>query len=169
MQQSARVAVVILNFNGRQLLQKFLPSVIKYSTSAVIYIADNASTDDSIPYLKENYPQIKLINLPENYGFAKGYNEALQQIDADYFILLNSDVEVTNNWIEPIIQAMEADKTIAAAQPKMLSYNAKNEFEYAGACGGFIDKYGYPFCRGRIFNYLEKDNGQYDNSMEIFW
>jgi GT2 family glycosyltransferase len=164
-----RVAVVILNFNGKQLLQKFLPAIIQYSLNATVYIADNASSDDSVSYLKEHYPAIKLIELKENYGFAKGYNEALKQVDADYFVLLNSDVEVTPDWINPIISLMEADKTIAAAQPKILSYNAKDEFEYAGACGGFIDKYGYPFCRGRIFNTLEKDNGQYNYAIEIFW
>lgn len=166
---SSTVAVVILNYNGEKLLGKFLPSVINYSANATIYVADNASNDDSLSYLKENYPDIKLIELKENYGFAKGYNVALKQIDADYFILLNSDVEVTPNWIEPIISLMEGDLTVAAAQPKILSYNAKNEFEYAGACGGFIDKYGYPFCRGRIFNSLEKDMGQYNDAIEIFW
>jgi len=167
--QNPKVAVVILNFNGKKLLQKFLPAVIQHSSSATLYIADNASTDDSIPYLKENHPEIKRIELKVNYGFAKGYNEALKLVDADYFILLNSDVEVTPDWINPIIHLMEADKTIATAQPKILSYNDKDEFEYAGACGGFIDKYGYPFCRGRIFNTLEKDNGQYNNAIEIFW
>jgi hypothetical protein len=167
--QSLKVAVVILNFNGKHLLQKFLPTVIQYSTNATIYLADNNSTDDSISYLKENYPEIKIITLTENYGFAKGYNEALKQINADYFVLLNSDVEVTPDWINPVVNLMEADKAIAAAQPKILSYNAKDEFEYAGACGGFIDKYGYPFCRGRIFNSVEKDNAQYNDTIEIFW
>ena len=163
------IAVVILNFNGKKLLQKFLPTVIQYSSQAIIYVADNASTDDSVSCLKTEFPAIKLIELEENHGFAKGYNEALKQVDADYYILLNSDVEVTPNWIEPIINLMAADKTIAAAQPKILAYNAKNEFEYAGACGGFIDKYGYPFCRGRIFDTLEKDNAQYNQPTEVFW
>jgi hypothetical protein len=167
--QSSKVAVVILNFNGKKLLQRFLPAVIQHSTNATIYLADNASVDDSISYLKESHPEIRIIELQENYGFAKGYNEALKQVDADYFILLNSDVEVTPDWINPVINLMEADKIIAAAQPKILSYNAKDEFEYAGACGGFIDKYGYPFCRGRIFNTLEKDSGQYNSAIEIFW
>ena len=167
--QSAKVAVVILNYNGRKLLQKFLPSVIKYSENVSIYVADNASTDDSVSFLKENYPAIRYIELKENYGFAKGYNEALKKIDADYFVLLNSDVEVTSGWINSVINLMEGDKIIAAAQPKILSYNSKDEFEYAGACGGFIDKYGYPFCRGRIFNTLEKDNAQYNDVIEIFW
>jgi len=167
--QSLKVAIVILNFNGKHLLQKFLPTVIQYSTQATIYVADNASTDDSIAFLKTEFPTIKLIELKENYGFAQGYNEALKQVDADYFVLLNSDVEVTPNWIEPIISLMMADKTIAAAQPKILAYNTKDEFEYAGACGGFIDKYGYPFCRGRIFDTLEKDNAQYNKPIEVFW
>ncbi|HEX7415033.1 MAG TPA: glycosyltransferase family 2 protein [Bacteroidia bacterium] len=166
---TSKVAIVILNFNGKNLLQKFLPSVIQYSENATIYVADNASSDDSCLYILEHYPEIKIIALKENYGFAKGYNEALKQVDADYFVLLNSDVEVTTNWISPIINLMDSDKTIAAAQPKILSYNNKTEFEYAGACGGFIDKYGYPFCRGRVFNTLEKDRGQYNNAIEIFW
>ncbi|MHB8259881.1 MAG: glycosyltransferase family 2 protein [Bacteroidia bacterium] len=166
---TSKVAVVILNFNGKNLLQKFLPSVIQYSESATIYVADNGSSDDSCLFVKEHYPEIKIIALKENYGFAKGYNEALKQVDADYYVLLNSDVEVTPNCISPIISLMDGDKTIAAAQPKILSYHDKTEFEYAGACGGFIDKYGYPFCRGRIFNTLEKDNGQYDDVIEIFW
>ncbi len=167
--QNVIVAVVILNFNGKNLLQKFLPGVIQHSLQATIYVADNASTDDSISFLKSEFPTVKLIELKENYGFAKGYNEALKQVKADYFVLLNSDVEVTPNWIEPIINLMQADKTIAAAQPKILAYNIKDEFEYAGACGGFIDKYGYPFCRGRIFDTLEKDNTQYNQPIEIFW
>src|ERR1035437_2473093 len=166
---TSKVAVVILNFNGKNLLQKFLPSVIQYSENATIYLADNASYDDSCLYIKEYFPEIKIIALKENYGFAKGYNEALKQVDADYFVLLNSDVEVTPNWISPIINLMDSDKTIAATQPKILSYTNKTEFEYAGACGGFIDKYGYPFCRGRVFNTLEKDKGQYNNAIEIFW
>ena len=167
--QELNIAVVILNFNGKKLLQKFLPAVIEYSTRATIYIADNASTDDSLLFLKTEFPSVKLIELKQNYGFAKGYNEALKQVKADYFVLLNSDVEVTANWIEPVITLMESDKTIAAAQPKILSHNTKDEFEYAGACGGFIDKYGYPFCRGRIFDTLEKDNAQYSEPIEVFW
>ncbi len=163
------VAVVILNFNGKKLLKQFLPAVILHSEKAVVYVADNASADDSVSFLKKEFPLVKLIELKTNYGFAKGYNEALKQVDADYFILLNSDVEVTANWIDPIINLMEADKTIAAAQPKILSYNSKHTFEYAGACGGFIDKYGYPFCRGRMFDTLEEDNNQYDKPIEIFW
>ncbi len=167
--QNVNVAVVILNFNGKKLLQKFLPAVIKHSLQATIYVADNASTDDSISFLKAEFPTVKLIELKKNHGFAKGYNQALKEVKADYFVLLNSDVEITSNWIEPIINLMETDKTIAASQPKILAYNAKDEFEYAGACGGFIDKYGYPFCRGRIFDTLEKDTAQYNQPLEVFW
>lgn len=167
--QNLKIAVVILNYNGKKLLQQFLPTVIEHSRQADIYVADNASIDDSIIFLQKEFPAIRLIRLKENYGFAKGYNEALKQVDADYFVLLNSDVEVTSNWIAPVIDLMEADKTVAAAQPKILSFNTKDEFEYAGACGGFIDKYGYPFCRGRIFDTLEKDHAQYDKPMEVFW
>ena len=167
--QSLKIAVVILNFNGKKLLQKFLPTVIQYSENASIYVADNASTDDSVLFLKQSFPGVNRIELSQNYGFAKGYNEALKQVEADYLVLLNSDVEVTPNWINPIIQVMEANKAIAVAQPKILAYNQKNEFEYAGACGGFIDKYGYPFCRGRIFDTLEQDQSQYNEAIEIFW
>lgn len=163
------IAVVILNFNGKKLLQKFLPSVITNSKHAKIYVADNASTDDSILFLRNEFPEVQCIQLTQNYGFAKGYNEALKQVKEDYYILLNSDVEVSSNWIEPVIKAMESDRTMAAAQPKIRSYNLKDEFEYAGACGGFIDTYGYPFCRGRIFDTLEKDNQQYNDPIEIFW
>ena len=164
-----RVAVVILNYNGTSLLRQFLPSVAQHSEEAAIYLADNASTDDSLRYVAENFPAIKCISLPENYGFAGGYNEALKQVEADYYVLLNSDVEVTANWIQPVITMMESDRQIAAVQPKILSYSEKHSFEYAGACGGFIDKYVYPFCRGRMFNDLEKDSGQYNDAREIFW
>lgn len=167
--QLERVAVVILNWNGKAFLEKFLPLVIKYSGNAKIYVADNNSTDESLVLLRYNFPQVSIIINPSNEGFAKGYNLALKQIKAEYYVLLNSDVEVTEHWIEPIIELMDADKSIAACQPKILDYNQKNKFEYAGAAGGFIDKYGYPFCRGRIFNELEQDNHQYDNSIEVFW
>ncbi len=163
------VAVVVLNYNGKKLLQQFLPSVISNSVGADVFVADNFSTDGSVNYLKKEFPQVKTIQLDKNHGFAQGYNEALKQVEADYFVLVNSDMEVTPNWIEPIIDLMEKDKTVSACQPKILSYNAKDEFEYAGACGGFIDKYSYPFCSGRIFNSLEKDNGQYNTTEEIFW
>jgi GT2 family glycosyltransferase len=165
-----KVAVVILNWNGKDFLEKFLPSVTKYNNDFTdIIVADNASTDDSINFIKNNYPTVKLIINDKNYGFAKGYNEALKHVDSEYAVLLNSDVEVTQNWIEPIIELMDADKTIAACQPKIRDYNNPKYFEYAGAAGGFIDYLGYPFCRGRIFNHLEEDKGQYDDVTEIFW
>lgn len=166
----AKVAVIILNWNGRKFLQKFLPSVIHHSQNvAEIIVADNASTDSSIEFLQENFPSVRIITNKTNGGFAKGYNDALVEVLADYYILLNSDIEVTANWIEPIIELMEKDKTIAACQPKLRSYHEPEKFEYAGAAGGFIDKYGYPFCRGRIFQSLETDTGQYEDICEIFW
>ena len=165
-----KTAVVILNWNGRKFLEKFLPSVITFSKEdAEIIIADNASSDDSLEFMQKEYPEIRVIKNAENGGFSKGYNDALSQIDADFYVLLNSDIEVTPHWIKPIITLMESDKTIAVCQPKLLSYAEPEKFEYAGAAGGFIDKYGYPFCRGRIFQNLETDNGQYDNVCEIFW
>jgi GT2 family glycosyltransferase len=164
------VAVAILNYNGRSYLEKFLPSVLSSTyTNKEIYVADNASTDDSMAWLVNAYPAIKIITLTENYGFAKGYNEALKQVVADYYVLLNSDVEVTPNWIEPVISLMQADKKIAACQPKILAYNNRNLFEYAGACGGWIDSLGYPFSRGRVFDVCEEDKGQYDETSRIFW
>ncbi len=163
------VAIVILNWNGRAFLEKFLPSVIQHSTTAKIYVADNQSTDNSVSYLRSAFPNVSVIINPENEGFAKGYNTALKLVNAKYYVLLNSDVEVTENWLQPIIRLMDSDGTIAACQPKILDYNQKNKFEYAGAAGGFIDKYGYPFCRGRIFNSLEDDKGQYNTEMEVFW
>ena len=164
------VAVVILNWNGKHFLEKFLPSVVAsdYDNLSII-VADNASTDDSVSFLQNNFPSVKLIHNPANEGFAKGYNTALKSVSADYYILLNSDVEVTTNWINPIISFMESEKMIAACQPKILSYNEKNKFEYAGASGGWIDKFGYPFNRGRVFDFCETDKGQYDNIAEIFW
>jgi len=164
------VAVIILNWNGRQYLQQFLPILIQYSKNeAEIIVADNASTDDSIAFLRSAFPDIRIIQNPENGGFAKGYNAALRQVDADYYILLNSDIEVTENWISPVIGLMEQDELIAACQPKIRSFLEPKKFEYAGAAGGFIDKYGYPFCRGRIFLSIEEDHGQYDDVIEIFW
>lgn len=167
--QDNKVAVVILNWNGRSFLEKFLPAVIKYSSGSQIIVADNQSSDDSVAFLKKNYPQVSIIVNPSNDGFSKGYNLALKQVNSQYYILLNSDVEVTENWIEPIIQLMDSDSKIAACQPKILDYKQCSKFEYAGASGGFIDKYGYPFCRGRIFNVLEEDKGQYDAALEVFW
>ena len=166
-----KTAVVILNYNGRKYLTDFLPSVINNSHDTTIYVADNASTDDSLAVLKNDFPSVKIIQLSENHGFAQGYNEALAQIKNQfkYYILLNSDVEVTPNWIEPIISLMESNPNIAACQPKILSYHEKTHFEYAGAAGGFIDRLGYPFCRGRVFLSLEEDLGQYNDTKEIFW
>ena len=164
-------AVVILNWNGRTLLEKFLPSVITHTDddSAKIIVADNASNDDSVAFLREKFPQTELIELDNNYGYAEGYNRALAQIDAEYAVLLNSDVEVTENWLTPIIEYMDNNPDIAACQPKILSYCNKDFFEYAGACGGFLDKYGYPFCRGRIFDTVEKDNEQYESIIDVLW
>jgi len=164
-----KTAVVILNWNGKQLLERFLPSVIAYSSEALIYVADNASTDDSISFLKTFYPEIKIIQNKENGGFAKGYNDALKQVNAEIFVLLNSDVEVTQNWLTPVLNHLKKHSEVVAAQPKILDYKNKNHFEYAGAAGGFIDKFGYPFCRGRIFNTIEEDKGQYNDIISIFW
>jgi len=164
-----KVAVVILNWNGRNFLEKFLPSVTQYSGTADVIVADNCSTDDSIEFIKAKYPNVRIVKNEINGGFAKGYNDALKKIEAEFYVLLNSDVEVTPNWITPIIELMESDKQIAACQPKILSYQDRKQFEYAGAAGGFIDKYGYPFCQGRIFNSFEEDHGQYDEQREIFW
>jgi GT2 family glycosyltransferase len=166
---SPAVAVVILNFNGRSFLEKFLPQVIQNSPGHQIYLADNASTDDSVKFTTEHFPDVNIISNTGNYGYARGYNEALKSVKADYYILLNSDVEVTANWIEPVISLMEKDKTIAAAQPKLLDYNQQHLFEYAGAAGGFIDKYGYPFCRGRVFSNIETDKQQFNDAREVFW
>ncbi len=165
-----KVAIVILNWNGRKYLEKFLPSVsaTKYSNYEII-IAENNSDDDSIIFLEKEYPSLRIIRLPENYGFAKGYNEALKRVHADYFVLLNSDVDVTSNWLQPMVSLLETDKTLAACQPKLLSYREKDLFEYSGAAGGWIDKYGYPFAKGRIFDVCEKDYGQYDDISLIFW
>lgn len=163
------IAVVILNWNGRELLEQFLPSVVKHSQGAVVYVADNASTDDSVNFVTSHYPEIKIIKNKGNYGYAKGYNEALKEVEEDVYVLVNSDVEVTENWLEPVLAIFENDAETAIIQPKILDYYKKDYFEYAGAAGGFIDKYGYPFCRGRIFDTIEKDNGQYDDDSEIFW
>lgn len=163
------VAVVILNWNGKSFLEKFLPTVIKYSSVANVYLADNNSTDESVAFVKSNFPQVTIILNKNNNGYAGGYNQALKNISEEFYVLLNSDVEVTTDWIEPIIQLMESDKQIGACQPKILDYANPQKFEYAGAAGGFIDKYAYPFCRGRIFNSLENDSHQYDDKAEVFW
>ncbi len=168
--QTPSIAIVILNWNGRGFLEKFLPSVIASVYEGVqVIVADNASTDDSVNFLKQYYPQVSIIQNSSNEGFAKGYNTALKQVVADYYILLNSDVEVTKNWIRPVIELMETDVNIAACQPKLLAYNNKDQFEYAGASGGWLDSFGYPFMRGRIFDDCEKDTGQYDDVQPCFW
>jgi hypothetical protein len=164
-----QVAVVILNYNGKNFLEQFLPSVINFSDGAKIVVADNGSTDGSVDFVKNNFPDIEVITLLENKGFCGGYNTTLKQVDASYYVLLNSDVEVTANWLTPIIELMQSDSSIAAAQPKILSQRSKNKFEYAGAGGGQIDILGYPFCRGRLFDSIEEDNGQYNDITEIFW
>ena len=164
------VAVVILNWNGKKYLEQFLPSLIDHTGSdAEIVVADNASTDDSISFLTTNYPAIRVIQNTTNGGFARGYNLALKQVEADYYVLLNSDIEVTENWLKPVISMMEEDEKIGACQPKIRSFHHRNSFEYAGAAGGYIDEYGYPFCRGRLFLTIEEDNGQYDDTVEISW
>jgi hypothetical protein len=164
-----KIAVVILNWNGKKLLEQFLPTVIACSEEASVVVADNASIDDSVTFVKEHFPQVQIVQNKTNGGYAKGYNDALLYVDADVFCLLNSDIEVTKGWLQPIISLYKTDEKISIIQPKILAYNQKNKFEYAGAGGGFIDKYGYPFCRGRIFNTLEEDNGQYNNNLPIFW
>jgi len=165
-----KVAVVILNYNGKEFLRKFLPQVIERSSKdAEIWVADNNSLDGSVDIMHEEFPSVNLLENKYNAGFAGGYNMALKQIEADYYVLLNSDIEVTENWILPVIKHMESDPEIAACQPKIVSYYDRDEFEYAGAGGGFIDRYGYPFCRGRVFQTLEKDEGQYDSNEEVFW
>ena len=163
------VAVVILNYNTRRHLEEYLPSVIAYSSGARIIVADNGSPDDSVAFLRQRYPQVEIIDLHENFGFAEGYNRALQRVQADIYVILNSDVEVTPGWMEPVLAAMQADAGIAIAQPKILAWQQKTRFEYAGASGGWIDALGYPFCRGRIFYHREEDTGQYDSLQECFW
>ena len=164
-----KIAVVILNWNGEKLLKHFLPSIVNYSTEADIFIADNASTDTSISYVKANFPSIKIVENKSNYGFALGYNEALKQIDAEIYALVNSDIEVSDHWLQPILEIFEREADTAIIQPKVLDFKRKNYFEYAGAAGGFIDKYGYPFCRGRLFETVEQDRGQYEDDCYVFW
>ena len=166
-----KIAIVILNWNGRILLKTFLPNIIRYSDPEYcdIYVADNGSTDDSIALVKANFPSVRIIDNKKNYGFAKGYNVALANVKADIFALVNSDIEVTPNWIDPIINSFKKDKNTAIIQPKILNFRERSKFEYAGAAGGFIDNYGYPFCRGRVFNSLEKDYGQYNDELKVFW
>ena len=162
------LAIVILNYNGVSFLKKFLPKVIEFSPNASVYVADNSSTDNSVNYLKEYHPTVGLIINKENGGFAKGYNDALKKVESKYFLLLNSDIEVTENWLIPLLDVMK-DKTVAGCQPKVLSYSNKNTFEHAGASGGYLDRNYYPFCRGRILDIFEEDKGQYNGKTEIFW
>ena len=164
-----KLAIAILNWNGLTHLQTFLPSVVEYSSDYSIYLIDNASTDNSVDWVIKTYPQISIIVNTQNGGFCKGYNDGLKQIDAEYFVLLNSDVEVTVNWLRPMLNILENDLKVAAVQPKILSYHQKDTFEYAGAAGGHIDWLGYPFCRGRVFDSVEKDESQYNDTKEIFW
>ena len=165
-----KIAIVILNWNGQKLLEQFLPSVVNFSSEeAVIYIADNASTDSSIEYIQKNYPLVKIVQNTVNGGYAKGYNDALQYINADIYCLLNSDVEVTKNWLKPIIDVFKSEEKTAIIQPKLLDFKDKTKFEYAGAAGGYIDLFGYPYCRGRVFNYLETDKDQFNDTTNIFW
>ena len=165
-----KLAVVILNWNGVAMLRQYLPSVLNYSSDeAVVYVADNASTDGSIEVLKQEFPQCRLISLEKNWGFAEGYNKALQHIEAEYYVLLNSDVEVTRHWLTPMLTFMDSHPEVAVCQPKLSAVADHTRFEYAGACGGFLDRYGYPFCRGRIFETVEHDEGQYDQPAEVLW
>ena len=164
-----KTAVVILNWNGKELLRQFLPSVIEHSKEAEIYVIDNASADSSVAFLRVHYPKVKVILNEGNYGFAKGYNKGLEQIDAEVLVLLNSDVEVSSGWLNPIVHQFENELNTAIIQPKILSFHHKEYFEYAGAAGGFIDRFGFPFCRGRIFDTLEKDQQQYNDITDIFW
>lgn len=166
-----KVAVVILGWNGKKFIEKFLPSVLRFTSTELceIIVADNCSTDDSVDYVKANFPTVRIIQNRVNKGYAGGYNEALRQVEADYFVLLNQDVEVSEFWIERVIAEMEKANNIAAAQPKLRAFHQRDYLEYAGACGGFLDKFGYAFCRGRLFDTTEKDEGQYDSVADIFW
>ena len=165
-----KVAIVILNWNGAKMMRQYMSTVLNYSRDeATVYVADNASIDDSLTLLREEFPEVQLIVLDKNWGFAEGYNKALGQIDAEYYLLLNSDIEVTPHWLTPMVEYMDAHQDVAACQPKLLSIFERDRFEYAGACGGFLDRYGYPFCRGRIFETVEQDKGQYDCPTDILW
>lgn len=165
-----RLAIVILNWNGAAMLRQYLPGVLQHSRQvATVWVADNASTDDSVQLLRDSFPEVRLILFDKNWGFADGYNKALAQTDAEYFMLLNSDIEVTPNWLQPLLSFMDSHQDVAACQPKLLSIFKRDHYEYAGACGGYIDRLGYPFCRGRLFDSVEKDEGQYDTPAEVFW
>lgn len=165
-----KVAIVILNWNGKTFLERFLPAVMEYSPGyAQVFVADNGSSDGSLEFVAQNFPGVNIIDLGKNHGYTGGYNLSLKQIDAQYYVLLNSDIQVTSRWVEPIVELMDAHTNIAACQPKILAYNQPDHFEYAGASGGFMDYLGYPFCRGRIFQHVEKDQGQYDDTIDVFW
>ena len=165
-----KVAIVILNWNGEKMLRQYLSSVMQYSQDeATVYVADNASTDGSLAMLRAEFPEVRLIELDKNWGFAEGYNQALRQIEAEYYLLLNSDIEVTPHWLTPMIALMDAQQDVAACQPKLLSIYNRQTFEYAGASGGYIDRLGYPFCRGRVFETVEQDEGQYDDPTDVHW
>lgn len=165
----SKIAVVILNWNGADMMRQFLPSVLKYSTEAEVIVADNGSTDHSCEMLQQEFPTTRLIKLQQNLGFAEGYNQALDMLDHEYFLLLNSDVEVTPGWLKPLLDYMDRHPEVAACQPKLLAWRDKDCFEYAGGAGGYLDRYGYPFCRGRIFTEVEKDTGQYDTVVPLLW
>jgi len=165
-----KTAIVILNWNGSAMLRRFLPSVMQYSRDeSTVYVADNGSTDDSLDMLRRHFPECRIIELGRNWGFAEGYNRALSHIDAEYYLLLNSDVEVTHHWLTPLVEFMDSHPQAAACQPKLLSLADRDSFEYAGACGGYMDRYGYPFCRGRLFATVERDDGQYDTAAQVLW
>lgn len=165
-----KIAIVILNWNGERMLRRYLPSVVRHSEGqATVCVADNASTDDSLTLLRTEFPTVRVLELDKNWGFAEGYNRALAQVEAEYYVLLNSDVEVTPGWLQPLVAFMDAHPGAAACQPKLLSVADPGAFEYAGACGGFLDRYGYPFCRGRVFDVVERDHGQYDDPVEVLW
>jgi hypothetical protein len=165
-----KIAIVILNWNGAKMLRQYLPTVLRYSRDeATVYVADNASRDDSLALLRTEFPEVKLIVLEKNWGFAEGYNKALKQVEAEYYLLLNSDIEVTHHWLTPLVEYMDVHPEVAACQPKLLSIFDRDSFEYAGASGGYLDRYGYPFCRGRIFETVEQDNGQYNTVADVLW
>lgn len=168
---ASKVAVVILSWNGKRFLEQFMPSVMQHTSPALceVIVADNCSTDDSIDFLRKNYPTVRIIENKRNGGYAGGYNDALKLVEAEYYVLLNQDIEVTENWVETVVGEMDKDASIAAAQPKLRAYDRRDEFEYAGAAGGYLDRFAYPFCRGRIFEVVEKDMGQYDDVRNIFW
>ena len=164
-----KVAVVILNWNGKAMMGEYLSKVVRLSEEATVIVADNASTDDSVPFLQAKFPEVRVIRLNKNWGFAEGYNRALRLVDAQYYVLLNSDVDVTQHWLTPLVRFMDQHPDVAACQPKLLAVADHSAFEYAGAAGGFVDALGYPFCRGRIFDTVEKDHGQYDTTAEVMW